>query len=83
MIVGISFDDPAANKAFAEKNGYPFDLLSDTKREIATALGVVDDPKAQYAKRQTFVIGTDGRIEQAIEKVDPKSHPEALLATLP
>jgi peroxiredoxin len=41
------------------------------------------DPKAQYAKRSTFVIGPDGKLEQVIEKANPKSDPEELLKTMP
>jgi thioredoxin-dependent peroxiredoxin len=83
VVLGVSFDDPAANKVFKQKNAYPFDLLSDSKRELAVALGAAADADAKHAKRQTFVIGPDGRIEQAITQVDPKSHPAALLKTLP
>ena len=28
VVLGISFDDPAANRAFAEKFGFPFVIIS-------------------------------------------------------
>jgi len=44
--------------------------------------GAADSPKAGTAKRITYVIGPDGRIAQAHPKVDPKSHPRAILDSL-
>jgi peroxiredoxin Q/BCP len=83
VVLGASFDTPAENKAFAEKFSFPFDILCDVDRSFGIAYGVAADAKAQYAKRSTFVIGPDGKIEQVIEKADPKSHPETLLKSLP
>lgn len=40
-VVGISVDPPFANKAFAEKHGLKFTLLSDFKRETIRKYGVV------------------------------------------
>jgi glutaredoxin-dependent peroxiredoxin len=40
-VVGISVDVPFANKAFAEKHGLTFTLLSDFKREVIQKYGVV------------------------------------------
>ncbi|HST20225.1 MAG TPA: peroxiredoxin [Blastocatellia bacterium] len=81
-ILGVSFDTVEENRAFAEKFNFPFRLLCDTKREIGMAYGACDDPTAQYAKRITYVIGPDGRIVQAIDQVNAREHPEALLCTL-
>lgn len=46
------------------------------------AYGACDSPTAQYARRITYVIGPDGRIVQAIDQVNAREHPEALLRTL-
>ncbi|MFO0931402.1 MAG: peroxiredoxin [Planctomycetota bacterium] len=83
VVLGISFDTPAENKAFAEKFHFPFDMLCDTERALGLALGVATDAKAQWAKRNTFVIGPTGTLEQIIDKVDVKSHPVELLKSLP
>ena len=40
-VVGISVNDPFANKAFAEKHGLQFPLLSDFEREVAQKYGVL------------------------------------------
>ncbi len=72
----------AANKAFAEKFQYPFRLLSDPDRKVGLAYKACESPKDRYAKRFTYVIGPDGRIEQAIDTQDPGGQAQALLPTL-
>jgi peroxiredoxin len=47
------------------------------------AYGAADSAAAGFAKRITYVIGPDGKILQAHLKVDPKSHPRAILDSLP
>jgi thioredoxin-dependent peroxiredoxin len=73
----------AENAAFAKGQGFPFPLLCDTSRDIGVKYGAADSPAAGVAKRITYVIGPDGRILQVHEKVDVKSHPRAILESLP
>jgi thioredoxin-dependent peroxiredoxin len=82
-ILGVSFDSPADNKAFAEKFQFPFRLLCDTDRKVGMAYGVCAEPNAKSAKRYTFVIGPDGKVEQAIDTKDPAGQADALLASMP
>jgi thioredoxin-dependent peroxiredoxin len=82
VILGISFDTVEENRAFAEKFQYPFQLLSDPERKIGLAYGAADSAKERYAKRFTYVIGADGRIEQAIDTKDPAGQAAALLPTV-
>ncbi len=81
-MLGISFDGPAENRAFAEKFGYTFPLLCDTNRQVGLAYGACERSADAYARRRTFVIGPDGRIEQSIETTDPAGQAAALLPTL-
>ena len=81
-MLGISFDTQAENKAFAEKFGYPFPLLCDTRRELGMAYGACDSAKDEYAKRITYVIGPDGKITHSYPKVSAGVHPGELLAAL-
>jgi peroxiredoxin Q/BCP len=64
-----------------EKFHFPFAILSDTDRTVGQAYGLAAD--AKYAKRITFVIGPDGKVEQVIDPVDAKTHPDTLLKSLP
>jgi peroxiredoxin Q/BCP len=82
-ILGISFDPPKDNAAFAAKQSFPFPLLTDVDRSAAIAFGAATDATATYPKRMTAVIGPDGSVERIVEKVDARTHPKELLATLP
>jgi peroxiredoxin Q/BCP len=57
--------------------------LCDTERQIGLAYGACDDRADRNARRISYVIGPDGRIEHAFPKVDPKRHPAEVLALLP
>jgi peroxiredoxin Q/BCP len=81
-ILGISFDSVAENRAFAEAQGYTFPLLSDPTRAVGLAYKACDSAQEPYAKRFTYVIGRDGRIEQAIDSKDPGGQAAALLPSL-
>lgn len=82
VILGVSFDDQAANKAFAEKFGFPYPLLCDTRRELGMAYRACDKPGAGHARRITYVIDENGIILHALPKVDPATHTAELLALL-
>ena len=82
-VLGVSLDDTESHKEFAEKHGLPFPLLADTEGTTADAYGV----KGRFmgmsiAKRQTFLIGPDGKVRKHYEEVDPDSHSAELLADL-
>ena len=74
-ILGVSFDSPTENRAFAEKFNFPFPLLCDTERKIGVAYGAADSPKDEYARRIAYVIDEEGKIAQAHGKVDPAAYP--------
>lgn len=82
MVLGASFDPPETNRAFAEQHGFPFALLSDADRSVALAYGAAESAQDQYPRRHTYVIGPDGRLEQAIVTTDPGAQADGLLASL-
>jgi len=53
QVLGVSMDDLETQKRFAESLGLPFPLLADAAEG--------------YAKRVTFVIGKDGRVQAVFE----------------
>jgi peroxiredoxin len=72
-VLGVSIDAPPSNAAFAEKIGVKFPLLSDMKREVTKAYGVLNDD-AQFANRTTFVVDKQGKIQHVQEgngAIDP------------
>lgn len=56
QVVGISTDSPAANKAWAEKEGYKHTLLSDMHRVVVRAFGL-HWAELNVSKRGTVIIG--------------------------
>ena len=79
-MLGVSFDAPERNRAFAEKFSFPFRLLSDTSRDVALAYGAARSRRDRFPARYTYVIGPDGRIVEALDTKDPGAQAAELLA---
>jgi peroxiredoxin Q/BCP len=75
VVLGASFDSVEANRKFAEKFEFPFDLLSDTDKSLAKAYGAFDPESPGSAKRAAFVIGKDGKVKHAWAKVQAAEFP--------
>jgi peroxiredoxin len=80
-VLGVSVDFNDTNKAFAEKLGLTYPLLSDFRREMSRAYDVLFDDQAMAtdpkripvylrSKRSWFVIDKDGVIRYA--NITPK-----------
>ncbi|MDG6973062.1 MAG: redoxin domain-containing protein [Nitrososphaerota archaeon] len=79
--VGISVDPPFANKAFAEKHGLTFPLLSDFKREAIKDYGVVWKDLGGMkgydgANRAVFVVDGSGKIVYSWVGENPGKYPD-------
>jgi peroxiredoxin Q/BCP len=83
QILGVSFDDVASHKAFAENHELPFPLLADTDGKAADAYGVKTKMLGMtVAKRQTFLIDPTGNIAKHYTSVTPATHTDEVLADL-
>ncbi|MBT5376610.1 MAG: peroxiredoxin [Nitrospinaceae bacterium] len=82
QIFGVSLDNEADNKAFAEKFSFSYPLLCDVNREISLAYHAVKSIEEQHAARISYVIGVDGKIIESIESVDTKNHSKDLCSRL-
>ena len=87
VVLGISPDEPAALRKFADKYGLPFTLLGDANHEVAERYGTWVE-KTMYGKkrwgvqRATFIIDPDGTVAHVIPKVSPKTHDDEVLKLL-
>jgi peroxiredoxin Q/BCP len=79
-VVGISFDSPEDNAAFARKYEFGFPLLSDSDHAVAIAYGACSGAGARYPERMSFLIDERGAIERVYDQVDPRDHPARVLA---
>jgi peroxiredoxin Q/BCP len=81
VVIGVSLDSVESHKKFSEKYALPFTILSDNRKEVAKAYGVLGTG-GLMAKRVTFIIGKDGTIARIFPKVDVKNHSEQVLQAL-
>jgi peroxiredoxin len=80
-VLAVSVNDPFSNKAFAEKNGLSFPLLSDFNREVVKKYGIVLEDFAgmkgyNVAKRSVFIIDKTGTIRFRWVSDDPGKEPD-------
>ena len=71
QILGVSADNPAAQKAFKEKYALPFTLIADSDGTVAKAFGV--PTTMGIPKRQSFLV-KDGKVVWQDLKASPKTH---------
>jgi len=71
VVLAVSVDSKFSLRAYAEQEGYGFDLLADfwPHGAVAEAYGVFDAGSGM-AKRATFVIDADGRVRYSV--VNPR-----------
>ena len=82
-VVGVSVDDVASHKAFAEKHKLPFTLLADAEKSVAKEYGVLTTYNgAELASRQTFLIDPEGNVAKHYDKVQADKHSPEVLADL-
>ena len=81
VILGISVDDVADHKAFAEKHGLPFTLLADPTKAVTKEYGVLKTYMGvmEMARRDTFIIDPQGRVAKHYESVNPDGHSKVVL----
>ncbi len=87
VLFGVSIDSMDSHKAFIEKYGLPFPLLSDESGKLMRDYGVWVEKdfagrKSMGTERSTFVIAPDGRIEAIFRRVKPDEHAEQLLGVI-
>lgn len=87
VVLGISPDKPAKQLKFAEKYSLGFPLLSDPEHATAEAFDVWKE-KSMYGRtylgivRSAFLVGADGKLEEAWYKISPADTPKHLLAAV-
>jgi lipoyl-dependent peroxiredoxin subunit C len=86
VLYGVSTDSEFVHLAWRkdkeELRNLPFAMLSDIKRELSTALGVLD-PEAGVAQRATFIVDPQGVIRFAyVTDLNVGRSPEEVLRVL-
>jgi peroxiredoxin Q/BCP len=81
----VSFDPPEKNRAFAEKFGFPYRLLSDVDKTAGEAYETKRAPgeaDPNRPKRRTYLIDPQGIIRKAYRVRDTAAHPDEVLRDL-
>jgi peroxiredoxin Q/BCP len=73
QVYGVSTDSLESHRKFIQKHGLSFPLLSDRGGQVARLFDAYN-PLFKAAKRKTFIISPEGRIEKIIEGVSPEDH---------
>ena len=87
VVLGVSRDDAASHRAFREKYGLPFNLLSDLDGSVVQQYDVWRE-KTNYGKtymgihRSTFVIDAVGTVKKALYGTKPDTDAERVLQAL-
>ncbi len=79
QVAGISVDSIFSHKAFAEKLGISFPLLSDFNKEVCSMYGAVHEELLGLkgvAKRSAFLIDPGGAVRYAWVSDDPARLPD-------
>ena len=86
-VLGVSRDSLKSHQNFCAKQGFRFDLVSDTDEVLCRAFDVIK-PKKLYGReyigieRSTFLIDPDGRVVEAWRPVKVPGHAQAVLDAL-
>ncbi|MBT8087516.1 MAG: peroxiredoxin [Gammaproteobacteria bacterium] len=84
VILGVSRDSLASHEKFREKQGFPFDLISDPDEKLCKKFDVIQE-KSLYGRkfmgvvRSTFLIDADGKLRREWRGVKVKGHAEEVL----
>ena len=79
MVFGISYDSSRSLRKFKIIWKLPFNLLSDSKKEVAVKYGA---NSSLWTKRITFVIDEKGKIEKIYRKMNVNTHAEKILSEI-
>jgi len=71
-VIGVSVDSRETQTAFAEKCGSRFPMVADRSKEIARKYGVLGF--LGWAKRVTFLLDAEGRVQDVMEGMSPTPH---------
>ncbi|MGC8662981.1 MAG: peroxiredoxin [Thermoplasmata archaeon] len=78
-IVGVSVDSDESHKKFREKYNLPFNLVSDSDKELIKKFGVENMGKA---RRTTFIIDPERKIRKVWGRVKVDNHAEEVLKAI-
>jgi peroxiredoxin len=80
QILGVSFDDPDENAAWAEEEGFSFELWSDDDKTLALYYGAASSESTMVASRVSKLLDDEGTLILEYVDVATGTHPEQVLS---
>jgi len=83
-ILGVSRDSLKSHEKFKEKQGFPFDLLSDPDQKLCEYFDVIKEKnmygrKVMGIERSTFLLDEQGKLRQQWRKIKVPGHAQTVL----
>ena len=84
VVLGVSLDSVESHKTFCTKDSLSFKLLADPDGKVVAAYGVptASMGDVKYAKRETYLIGPDGKVLKFWDVKSVGSHSDDVLAAI-
>lgn len=87
LILGVSRDSLKSHENFRAKQKFPFDLLADEDETLCSIFDVIKmknmyGKKVRGIERSTFLIDTNGKLQQEWRKVKVEGHVDEVLAAV-
>ncbi len=84
VVLGVSLDTVASHKTFCSKDGLNFKLLADPKGDVIKeySVPVMQMGPIKFAKRETYLIGPDGKVLKNWVVSDIQGHSDEVLAAI-
>ena len=79
-IVGVSADAPSKNQAWAEDEGFQYELWTDDNRDLAVYYGAAASSSTSYFSRLTKILDSDGTLVLEYQVSSVGTHPAQVLA---
>lgn len=84
VVLGVSLDSVESHKSFCSKDSLTFKLLADPDHKVIDAyqVPVTGTGPMKYAKRETYLIGPDGKVLKFWQVKDVQTHSDEVLAAI-
>ena len=78
-IVGVGFDSPEKNLAWAKDEGMTFELWTDTNKTLALTYGAASSASQTAPERKTFILDASGTLVLEYPEVSVGTNPQEVL----
>jgi peroxiredoxin Q/BCP len=79
-IVGCGFDTPEDNQAWAEDEGYEYEIWTDSNKTLALTYGAASSKSTSYPSRVTVVLDEKGMLALTYAVSSIGTHPAQVLS---